>query len=67
MMSVGEKPTVIPFTINRNARIPKQRQKYTTKNLSGIQLSFVTLGLGSDGYQHFCITILLLAIKRITD
>ena len=55
MMSVGEKPTVIPFTINSNARTPKQRQKDTTKNLD----TYIGFGIGWVStllYNHIMIS-----------
>ena len=59
MMSVGEKPTVIPFTINSNARIPKQRQKDTMKNLDTAQFCYIGSGIGWVStllYNHIIIS-----------
>ena len=62
---VGGKTTVILYTyINHHAGTPGKTKTKDTMSLGTAQ--FVTLGLGSDGCQHYYITILL-AIKEMID
>ena len=54
---VGEKPTVVLYTyINRHAGTPSKTETADTMSLDRAQ--FFTLGLFSNGCQHFYITIL---------